>query len=139
MSMNKIYISTSNENLVKNGESTFKKLLFSGIKETLFEEMKMKYKCRKPKGSIEKVFFPDCFSVQSEKFLISEFIENDGEKIALGIKVYTAKVDQSGNIVLKNVGFANQCDTCKKTFDYNANLQTHKLTHQRKRNLSCSD
>ena len=42
--------------------------------------------------------FPNSLDVQPEKLLIPEYVENDGEKIELGQKLYTAKIDQYGTI-----------------------------------------
>ena len=50
--------------------------------------------------------FPDSLDVQPEKLLIPEYVENDGEKIELGWKLYTAKIDQYGT----NVGFAKEAN-----------------------------
>ena len=44
--------------------------------------------------------FPDSLDVQPEKLLIPEYVENDGEKIELGQKLYTAKIDQYGTIYI---------------------------------------
>ena len=46
--------------------------------------------------------FPDSLDVQPEKLLIPEYVENDGEKIELGQKLYTAKIDQYGTIYDSN-------------------------------------
>ena len=48
--------------------------------------------------------------VQPEKLLIPEYVENDGEKIELGQKLYTAKIDQYGTIYMTNVGFAKEAN-----------------------------
>ena len=54
--------------------------------------------------------FPDSLDVQPEKLLIPEYVENDGEKIELGWKLYTAKIDQYGTIYMTNVGFAKEAN-----------------------------
>ena len=51
--------------------------------------------------------FPDSLDVQPEKLLIPEYVENDGEKIELGQKLYTTKIYHYGTIYMTNVGFAN--------------------------------
>ena len=54
--------------------------------------------------------FPDSLDVQPEKLLIPEYVENDEEKIELGQKLYTAKIDQYGTIYMRNVGFAKEAN-----------------------------